>query len=207
MELYDSGCMNHISPYRDHFKNFQAIAPQKFLAANQQTFSTIGIGELIVDVPNGDGHFCKLRLSGVQYSPEIAYTLVSIRQLDEARFSALFGSGKCLIHGPDGEKVGEVKRAERKVYRVEHVEGEANAAEKVLSLECFHHCMGHVSFQTTKSLIKNKYITGVQLEYTPSDVGRCIWTCGGSLQLNPRAENFTMLCSLMTRQDLLICSC
>src|SRR5271168_4942774 len=168
-ELYDSGCTNHISPYRDRFENFQSIAPRKFRAANQQTFSTIGIGELIVDVPNGDGHFCKLRLSGVQYSPEIAYTLVSIGQLDEAGFSALFGGGKCLIRGPDGEKVGEVKRAERKVYRVEHVEGEANAAEKVLSLEHFHRCMGHVSFQTAKSLVKNKYITGVRLEYTPSD--------------------------------------
>jgi hypothetical protein len=168
-ELYDSGCTNHISPYRDHFENFQAIVPRKFRAANQQTFSTIGIGELIIDVPNGDGHFCKLRLSGVQYSPEIAYTLVSIGQLDEAGFSALFGGGKCLIRGPDGEKVGEVKRAERKVYRVEHVEGEANAAEKVLSLERFHRCMGHVSFQTAKSLVKNKYITGVRLEYTPSD--------------------------------------
>ena len=29
-ELYDSGCTNHISPYRDHFENFQNIVPQKF---------------------------------------------------------------------------------------------------------------------------------------------------------------------------------
>ena len=168
-ELYDSGCTNHISPYRDHFENFQSIVPRKFRAANQQTFSTVGIGELIVDVPNGNGHFCKLRLSGVQYSPEIAYTLVSIGQLDEAGFTAIFGNGKCLIRGPDGEKVGEVMRAERKVYRVEHVEVEASAAEKMLSLERFHRCMGHISLQTAKSLVKNKLITGVRLEYTPSD--------------------------------------
>ena len=168
-ELYDSGCTNHISPYRDRFENFETIIPWKFRAANQQTFSTTGVGELMIDVPNGDGHFCKLRLTGVQYSPEIAYTLVSIGQLDEAGFSALFGSGKCVIRGPDGEKVGEVMKVERKVYRVEHREGEVNAAEKVLSLEHFHRCMGHISFQTTKSLIKNKHITGVQLEYTPSD--------------------------------------
>ena len=60
-------------------------------------FSTNGIGELVIDVPNRDNHFCKLQLSGVQYSLEIAYMLVSIGQLDEAGFSVLFGNGKCLI--------------------------------------------------------------------------------------------------------------
>jgi hypothetical protein len=108
-------------------------------------------------------------LTGVQYSPEIAYTLVSIGQLDGDGFSVLFGSGKCVIRGPDGEKIGEVVKGSKKVYRVEHVEGEANAAEKVLTLERFHRCMGHISFQTAKTLVKNKYITGVRLEYTPSD--------------------------------------
>src|ERR1700678_1351900 len=75
-QLYDSGCTNHISPYRDRFINFKSIVPRKFRAANQQTFSTTGVGDVIVDVPNGDGHFCKLKLSGVQCSPEIAYMLI-----------------------------------------------------------------------------------------------------------------------------------
>lgn len=37
---------------------------------------------------------------------------------------------------------------------MEHSKGEAN---------------GHISFQNAKSLVKNKYITGVRLEYTPSN--------------------------------------
>ena len=60
-------------------------------------------------------------------------------------------------------------KALRKVYRVEHIEGEASAAEKVMTLECFHHCMGHISFQTAKQLVKNKYIMGIRLECTPAD--------------------------------------
>ena len=97
--------------------------------------------------------------------------LVSIGQLNENGFFALFRGGKCLIQGPDGEKIGEVLRALRKVYRVEHEEGETSAVKKVMSLDYFHHCMGHISFQTAKTLIKNKLITGVQLEleYTPSN--------------------------------------
>ena len=56
-ELYDSGCTNHISPYCDCFENLENFVTWKFRAANQQTFSTTGIGELIVDVPNGNSHF------------------------------------------------------------------------------------------------------------------------------------------------------
>ena len=31
-ELYDSGCTNHISPYKDQFENFQSIVPRHFRA-------------------------------------------------------------------------------------------------------------------------------------------------------------------------------
>jgi hypothetical protein len=48
-----------------------------------------------------------------------------------------------------------VLRALRKVYRVEHVVGEANVVEKVLTLDRFHRCgMGHISFHTAKTLVK-----------------------------------------------------
>jgi hypothetical protein len=156
---------------------------------------------------------------------------VSIRQLDDDGFSALFGGGKCVIRGPDGKKIGEVLRALRKVYRVEHFEGEAGVVEKVLSLDRFHRCMGHISFQTTKTLVKNKLITGVQLEYTPSSqelfCESCVYAKAtrksvpkiregkratdfggevhsdlwGSHQSNRKAENCTMSPSSMTRRD------
>ena len=71
----------------------------------------------------------------------------------------------CLIRGPDGEKIGEVMKAEWKVYRVEHIEGEASAAEKVLSLERFHCCMGHIPSKWLNLLSK----TNISLEYTPAD--------------------------------------
>ena len=50
-ELYDSGCTNHISPYKSDFNNFQTIETRHFCAANKQTLSTIGKGELVVDIP------------------------------------------------------------------------------------------------------------------------------------------------------------
>jgi hypothetical protein len=74
-ELYDAECTNHIFPYHDRFKNFERTSPQSFKAANKETFSTIGKGYLVINIPNGDS-ITKLRLTDVQYSPNVAYTLV-----------------------------------------------------------------------------------------------------------------------------------
>ena len=169
-ELYDSGCMNHISPYRLRFKNFVTITPRLFRAANKETFSTIGKGDLVIDVPDGDDH-SQLRLKDVLYSPNVDYTLVSIRRLDEDGFTASFGNGRCLLTGPDGEKVGEVLRSSGKVYKVEHGvrtanTAVANAAVETLTLGQLHRHLGHPSIQVARDLIKHKMVTGIRLEYT-----------------------------------------
>lgn len=75
----------------------------------------------------------------------------------------------CNKKGEDGEKVGKVVKGGKRVYRVKHEDGVASAAEEVLTLDRFYHCMGHISFQTAKQLVKNKLITGVRLEYTLSN--------------------------------------
>ncbi len=111
---------------------------------NQQTFSTVGKGDLIVEIPDDSG-FAKLRLIDVLYLPNVGYTLVSIGQLDDDGFTATFGKKKCVIYGLDGEKVGEVARTERRVYQIKHEEDLANVAEEFLTLDKFHRRMGHIS--------------------------------------------------------------
>ena len=69
-ELYDSGCTNHISPYRNQFENFQGTTPHHFCAANKQTFSTTGKGELVVDIPNGQGS-TQLCLHDILFSAKV----------------------------------------------------------------------------------------------------------------------------------------
>jgi len=168
-ELYDSGCMNHISPYRGKFEDFATITPRLFRAANKQTFSTIGRGDLVINVPNGD-EFTQLCLKGVLFSPNVEYTLVSIGRLDEEGFSALFGHGRCLLRGPDGERVGEVLRTSGKVYKVEHEVGTANAVVDSLTLGQLHRRLGHSSIQVARELIKHKMVNGIRLEYTPNEI-------------------------------------
>ena len=118
--------------------------PRHFRAANKQTFSTTGKGDLVVDVPCGDGA-TQLRLHDVLYSAEVGYTLVSVGRLDEAGFTVSFGGGKCTLIGEDDIEIGVVPRMSTRVYKVEHEEGVANAAEERLTLDKFHCFMGHIS--------------------------------------------------------------
>ena len=47
-----------------------------------------------MDLPNGIGS-SKLELSEVQYSPQVAYMLVSVGTLDENGYKVTFRGGKC----------------------------------------------------------------------------------------------------------------
>jgi Zinc knuckle len=76
-EVYDSGSTRHLSLFREDLENFTKISPKTFRAANKQSFSAVGMGELTVDIPNG-ANSSQLRLTEVLYSPEVGYTLVSV---------------------------------------------------------------------------------------------------------------------------------
>jgi hypothetical protein len=164
-ELYDSGCTKHISPYREDLIDFVDIPPKSFRAANKQSFSATGAGKLIVDLPNRKGR-TKLELTNVQYSPDVAYTLVSVGYLDDEGFSVKFGGGKCEITNPNGEIVGEVPKNKRGLYRVEHSPETADAVTEPLTLEQFHRRMGHISSTNARKLVSDGLVTGVFLDLT-----------------------------------------
>jgi hypothetical protein len=132
-----------------------------------QKFSAIGQGEMVVDIPNG-ADVSQLKLTEVLYSPEVGYTLVSVGHLDENRFTATFGNGKCVICGPDGEQVGEVVKNHRGLYRVQHEPDETNAAVEAISLDKFHCRMGHITPNVAKKLAESSFVTGVCLKTSSS---------------------------------------
>ena len=73
----------------------------------------------------------------------------------------MFGGGKCVLHGPDGVKIGEVLRKSSRIYKVEHEEEVASTAEDKLTLEQFHRQMGHVLPEVARKLVKDGMMTGV----------------------------------------------
>jgi hypothetical protein len=167
IEVYDSGCTRHITPYRQVVTNFKEISPKSFQAANRQSFSAVGTGEMVIHIPNGTTT-SQIKLTEVLYSPEVGYTLVSIGRLDQAGFAVTFADGKCVIRGRNGKLVGTIQKTGRGLYRVSKELESANLAADVLTLEQFHRRMGHIAPETARRLVTGGLVTGVKLELSPS---------------------------------------
>ena len=162
-DLYDSGTTHHMSPERDRFITYSEIPPKPIRAASQARFYATGIGEMLVDVPNGDS-MSMMRLTGVLYAPTMSVTLISIGCIDAAGGFCTFGGGKLVITDPNGKKVGQIPR-QNWLYTIEHSPDErAHHASDTLTLEQLHRAMGHISYNTVKTLVKDNLVTGIRVD-------------------------------------------
>ena len=170
--------------YRDQFITYHDIPPKSFTAANKQKFPVVATGEMIIEVPDGFGTL-KMKLTEVLYSPEIRYTLISIRRLNNQGFTATFGDGKCEISHKDDGHIGTIPRSSKGLYQVIHEsveassDDEANTATAYLTPIKFHCRMGHISPVVVKCLIMHGFITGVTLDTStdkPVFCESCVFT-------------------------------
>jgi hypothetical protein len=103
IELYDSGAMRHISPYKSDFVSYSLLAPPIFLnTTNQQRFPAIGRGTLVIQIPNGDTE-SELTLHGALHALSISYTLVSIAALDKEGYHTHIRAGHLDLTSPQGD--------------------------------------------------------------------------------------------------------
>ena len=170
VELYDSGSTHHLSPYRNHFVLFRTTPPRSFDTANQQSFSATGVGDMLVEVPNG-ADMSTIHLTKVLYAPEIGYTLISIGYIDDAGCTVTFGGGCCTITTGSGTVIRKILKSPKGLYRIEHAAetGSTNAAERKLNILELHRCMGHIGANAAKQLVTKGFVTGIQLVPLDSD--------------------------------------
>jgi hypothetical protein len=176
IELLDSGCTCHISPYKDDFVLLKDVPPKPFRAANKQRFCATGEGELTIEMPNGAVP-SQLHLSEVLYSPEVGYTLISVGKLDDLGFDIRFRDGACTIRAPDGTQVARVPKDSSGLYRVSHNEDSAHAVE-VITVDQLHRRMGHIAPETASKMVRKGFVTGVKLSVdsgTPTFCESCIY--------------------------------
>lgn len=105
------------------------------------------------------------------------------------------GGEKLDITDPYGQRVGQIVRTSRGLYRVMHEE-EANAVE-LLSIMELHHQMGHIAPSTVQKLVDSGAITGVNIDpkSKESHCNACLYTHATrqpipSVRIRPQAENF-----------------
>jgi hypothetical protein len=88
--ILDSGASCHFSPDCPQFRNYEEhLSPEPIRAADGQTFSAVGKGNIQIELPNGDQKPTPITLKNAYYSPHMAFTLMSVSCIDQAGFSLL----------------------------------------------------------------------------------------------------------------------
>src|SRR6266498_752482 len=119
--IVDCGASSHFSPDKFKFVNFEAIPPEPIRAADGHTFSAIGCGDLVVNLPVKNGeNGPPITLKRVYYAPKMAFTLVSVACLDKAGCSLTIEDGECQIRSPRPYRtiLGSVPRVNN-LYRLD----------------------------------------------------------------------------------------
>ncbi|KAF5356405.1 hypothetical protein D9758_009480 [Tetrapyrgos nigripes] len=104
------------------------------------TFTVLSQGA--AEIRTGEG---TIPVRNVLYVPELANTLVSIGELDDAGYTVTFGGGQAVICGPDGKVCGSIPKSNG-LYQVigDTSNWESYTVVERLMLDEFHRCMGHI---------------------------------------------------------------
>ncbi|TFY76187.1 hypothetical protein EWM64_g7826 [Hericium alpestre] len=171
----DTGASHHYSPFRSEFLNFHQITPKPIIAADKHVFFATGRGDVIITFPNG-GTVTRITLKDVLYMPSIVFTLISISCIDTSGFLTMFCDGHCQICSPAGRIITCIP-CDNNLYKftspadvlTAHALASIAAIDDhstnlTLSATDLHRRLGHMSIDTTKSLIKQGAITGINLD-------------------------------------------
>ena len=103
----DSGASQHYSPDHDAFINYSLINNTTITTADGHKLKVLGKGDVRIELPNGAKH-TKTILKEAIHAPDMAFTLISVGQLDDVKCSATFSGGMCTIHNPRGHTMATI---------------------------------------------------------------------------------------------------
>ena len=107
----DSGASHHYSPHCNAFTDYCPIHNWSITTADGQKLKVVSMGNIIIKLPNGVKH-TKIHLKDTIYTPNMAFTLISVSRLDEVNGSAIFSGGMCTIKSTAGHIVTTIPRAD-----------------------------------------------------------------------------------------------
>src|SRR6266851_3027468 len=161
-ELYDSGALRHISPFRHHFVTYQPITPWPISVADNWVFYTISTGMLQIEVPNGPSLATPILLWEALHVPDIGATVVSISRIAKAGYTVLFNGSTCKIQNKNAKVIGQIPISQNGLYKVErnHVGLVILEDNSILAL---HRHLGHIPADAIHALVRYNVITGLHL--------------------------------------------
>ena len=108
IELYNSGAMRHLSPYREDFITYRSLEPPLYLnAANKQQFPAVGMGSMVINALLGAAS-SEITLKNILYAPTVGYTLVLFGVLNSLGYHMSIDAGELEIMSPASSVVAHV---------------------------------------------------------------------------------------------------
>jgi hypothetical protein len=165
-ELLDSGASRHMSPFCKSFATYCPIEACPITAANNQVFHAVGMGDLLIEVPNGESS-TKIVLCDVLYAPDLGLTVVSIGRIVKANYTVEFDQGCCNIkQKKDGQKIGSIPAGASGLYKVDHALSAIFSAiipEEPIDILMLHQRLGHISLDSIRSFVRANAVAGLQV--------------------------------------------
>ena len=163
----DSGTSQHYSPDRDAFINYSPINNTTITTADGRKLKALGKGNVQIELPNGTKR-TKTILKEVIHAPDMAFTLILVGRLDNAKCSATFSGGMCTIHNPSGRTMATIPCANG-LYHITAPEDPptvnyASIAMVKLTISEAHQKLGHIAPLAIKYAIAKGHITGIQID-------------------------------------------
>jgi GAG-pre-integrase domain len=139
----------------------------KITTADGGTLTTAGVGDLHIDLPNGSGK-TKTILKGAVHAPDMAFTLISISQLDKAGFSVLFNKGMCTIKDTSNKTITTIPNSNG-LYKIttnkQTTQSQsANVVSGKMMISEAHRKLGHVSYGAIKHAVSKGFINGITID-------------------------------------------
>ena len=146
---------------------YETVPNTTITTADGRKLKALGKGDVRIELPNSTKR-TKTILKEVIHAPDIAFTFISVGQLDDTKCSTTFSGGMCTIHNPSGRTMATIPCANG-LYHVTAPEDPptVNYASIVmvkLTISKAHRKLGHITPLAIKYAIAKGHITGIQLD-------------------------------------------
>ena len=163
----NSGTSRHYSPDCDAFINYSPINNTTITTADSCKLKALGKGDVWIKLLNGAKH-TKTILKEAIHAPDMAFTLISVGQLDDAKCSTTFSGGMCTIRNPSSRTMVTIPCANG-LYHVTAPEDPptvnyASIAMVKLTISEAHRKLGHIAPSAIKYAIAKGHTTSIQLD-------------------------------------------
>ena len=157
--VLDTGATNHMTGSRTVFNELDTTVVGTVRFGDDSVARIEGKGAIVFLCKN-----CEHRsFAGAYYIPRLTTNIVSIGQLDEARYNINIKDGAMKVHEPGGQLLAKVMRGKNRLYLL-HI--------KLIQLRClvmrgveeawkWHARLGHVNMAAVRKMAKEELVRGL----------------------------------------------